>query len=434
MTLRQTTKQRSAGYRYFIAGMLAFAYILNALDRQIVAVLGRHISNDLHLTKTEFGLLGGTAFAVFYTVCGVPVAWMSERRNRAHVIALACAVWSVFTALCGMTKDVVQIALCRMGVGLGEAGGSPPSYSLISDYFPPSERATALAIYSLGYPLGSMLGVFLGGRIADTLGWRAAFYILGAPGVVVALLLFLTVEDPRRSGRTRRSDDTYRESQPSLRLSIMSCLSNRTMLVTGLTSGLSAFVLYAILIWNPQFLELAKGMSGTDVANIYSAVLGIAGVAGIIAGGWLADRLGRSDQRWFAWLPAIASLLAIPFWIVMLHSSTWQVTMACLAVTLVLLHVYLAPCLALVQNTAAPVLRAVSGAVLLLMLNLVGLGLGPVYVGRIADAMDSTYGHNALAVSYYALIPVMVLAAGAYIFASFTIDRNPRAVSLSPTQ
>ena len=168
-------------YRWLVVGVLAVVYTFNFLDRQIISILGKDISAELHLTKTQFGLLGGTAFALFYTVCGLPVAWFADRGNRAWIISAACAIWSVFTALCGTAQGFAQIMLFRMGVGVGEAGGSPPSYSLISDYFPARERGVALAIYSLGVPLGSMIGAFAGGRVAEAYGWRTAFFAVGAP-------------------------------------------------------------------------------------------------------------------------------------------------------------------------------------------------------------------------------------------------------------
>src|ERR1700761_4004992 len=187
-------------YRFLVATVTAGVYTFNFLDRQIISILGKDISTELHLTKTQFGLLGGTAFALFYTVCGIPVAYLADRKNRVWIISIASAAWSVFTALCGTAHGFLQIMLYRMGVGVGEAGGSPPSYSLISDYFPPKERGVGLAIYSLGVPLGSMIGAFAGGRIAAAYGWRAAFFAVGLPGVLLALLMLLVIREPKRGG------------------------------------------------------------------------------------------------------------------------------------------------------------------------------------------------------------------------------------------
>jgi MFS family permease len=417
----------SKGYRYVVVWMLALVYTLNFLDRQIVAILGKYISADLHLTKTQFGLMGGTAFAVFYTVCGIPVAYLADRWNRIWIMSGACALWSLFTAACGATTNFVQIGLCRMGVGVGEAGGSPPSYSLISDYFPPNERGTGMAIYSLGVPLGSMIGAFVGGRIAEEAGWRTAFYAVGLPGVLVAIVMFLVVREPRRGGLDAVADGADgHEPAPPLLKAIGGFFGQRTLLLTAVSSALSAFVGYAALIWNPQFLELVKGMGGKEVANYYSLTLGVTGVIGTFGAGWLADRLGHKDRRWLAWLPAIGFTLSIPFWIGLIWAPSWQMSLMFMAGPLLLNNTYLAPALAVTQNAVSPARRTMTGAILLFVLNLVGLGVGPVYVGRIAESMEATRGHNSLAVGFAALLPIVVLTVLAHLAAAASIGRDRR--------
>jgi len=420
----------ASAYRYVVVWMLVLVYTLNFLDRQIVAILGKYISDDLHLTKTQFGLMGGTAFALFYTVCGVPVAWLADRWNRIWIMSGACALWSIFTALCGSATNFVQIGLFRMGVGIGEAGGSPPSYSLISDYFPPKERATGLAIYSLGVPLGSMLGAFAGGRIAEAYSWRTAFYVVGLPGVLLALAMLIVVREPKRGGLDPLvAGALSHEPAPPLGQSIAAFFANRTLLLTAISSGLSAFVGYAGLIWNPQFLEIVKGMSGEDVANYYSIALGITGVIGTFGAGWLADRLAERDKRWFAWLPAASFALSVPFWFGMLWAPSWQLTLIFMAGPMLLNSMYLAPVLAIVQNAAAPAQRTVAGAILLFVLNLVGLGIGPVYVGRIADAVEPQRGHDALAVGFAALIPIAVVTVVSFLALASSIARDKRLMA-----
>lgn len=425
--------RKGSAYRYVVVWMLAVVYTLNFLDRQIVAILGKYISADLHLTKTQFGLMGGTAFAVFYTVCGIPVAWLADRWNRIWIMSGACALWSIFTAGCGATSNFIQIGLCRMGVGVGEAGGSPPSYSLISDYFPPSERGTGLAIYSLGVPLGSMLGALIGGRIAEAYSWRVAFYVVGLPGVVLALLMLLVIREPRRGGLDAvATGAAEHEPAPPLMSAIGGFFANRTLLLTAISCALSAFVGYAGLIWNPQFLELVKGMSGKDVANQYSLVIGAAGMAGTFGAGWLADKLAQRDRRWFAWLPALAFLLSIPFWFGMLWAPTAQIALLFVAGPALLNNMYLAPSLAVVQNAVAPGRRTMAGAILLFVLNLVGLGVGPVYVGRIADAMEPAHGHNALAYGFAALIPIAALTVLSFMASAASIARDKRLAAVAP--
>ena len=422
-----TTPKAGTGYRYVVAILLAVVYTFNFLDRQIVSILGRDISTELHLTKTQFGLLGGTAFALFYTVCGIPVAWLCDRANRIWIMSAACAIWSVFTALCGTAHGFAQIMLCRMGVGIGEAGGSPPSYSVISDYFPPRERGAGLAIYSLGVPLGSMIGAFAGQRIAAASSWRVAFYAVGLPGVLIAVLMLLFVREPRRGGLdTVAAGAGEHEAAPPVFQVIGAFFADRTLALTALASALSAFVGYAGLIWNPQFLEIVKQMPGPRVGDVYALTLGITGVIGTFGAGWLADKLGARDRRWFAWLPAIAFAVSIPFWVGMLWAPTWQLTMVFMAGPLLLNTMYLAPVLAVVQNAVSPARRTVAGAVLLFVLNLVGLGVGPVYVGRIADAMEPAHGKAAIAYGFGALIPVAFVTILMFLAVAGAIARDKR--------
>jgi MFS family permease len=430
MTAASTTApgaSASRTYRYVVAGMLALVYTFNFLDRQIVSILGKDISTELHLTKTQFGLLGGTAFAVFYTVCGIPVAWLCDRKSRIAIMSVACAIWSAFTAMCGAAQSFTQIIICRMGVGVGEAGGSPPSYSLISDYFPPKERGVGLALYSLGVPIGSMLGAFLGQRIASAYSWRVAFYAVGLPGILIALVMYLVVREPRRGQLDAVADgrDAH-EPAPPMFQAIGSFFARRTLALTAVSSGLSAFVGYAGLIWNPQFLQIVKDMPKERIGDAYAVTLGVTGIIGTFAAGWLADRLAQRDRRWFAWLPAISFLVSIPFWVGLLWAPTWQLALLFAAGPMLLNNMYLAPALAIVQNAVPPARRTVSGAVLLFVLNLVGLGVGPPYVGRIADAMDAAHGKASLAYGYAALIPVIVITIAAHLAAAGSIARDKR--------
>jgi MFS family permease len=421
------TAHRTTSYSFVVAVMLMVIYTLNFLDRQIVAILGTYISKDLGLSKTQFGLLGGTSFALLYTTCGIPVAYLADRWNRVKIIAAACAIWSGFTALCGTATNFLQIAFFRMGVGVGEAGGSPPSYSLISDYFPADKRGLGLAIYSLGVPLGSMIGAFAAERLADAYGWRTAFYVIGAPGLLLAVILLLVVREPKR-GRldTVAAGAAEHEKAPPLFKSLAEFFTNRTLVLTAVSSALSAFVGYAGLVWNPQFLVLVKGMPKEHNGDYYALLLGISGVIGTFMAGWLADKLSHRDRRWFAWLPGIAFALSIPFWIGLVWAPSWPIALMFLTGPLLLNNMYLAPALTVVQNAVAPARRTMAGALLLFILNLVGLGVGPVYVGRIADWAEPRFGSNDLNVAYAAVIPIIVLTIIAHVAASMSIGRDKR--------
>ena len=419
-------------YSYFVVVFLAVVYTLNFLDRQIISILGKDISAELNLTKTQFGLLGGTSFALMYTTCGIAVAYLADRVSRKWIIALACAIWSVFTALCGTAQNFTQILLYRMGVGFGEAGGSPPSYSLISDYFPAAKRGTALAIYSLGVPIGSMLGAFLGGKLALAYGWRTAFFVIGAPGVILAVLMLLVVREPKRGGLDALVDGaTEHPPAPPILTAISAFFANRTLVMTSISSAMSAFVGYAGLVWNPQFLEGVKQMAAADVATYYALALGVTGIIGTLVSGWLADKLGKKDRRWFAWIPAIAFTLSIPFWFGLIWAPTWQIAMLFLLGPMLMNQAYLAPALTVAQNAVPPAQRTMTGAILLFVLNLVGLGVGPVYVGWIADRMEPTHGDQALAYGFAGVIPFVVLTVIAHLAAAHSIGRDKRlAVAL----
>lgn len=417
----------STGYSYFVVWFLAVVYTLNFLDRQIISILGKDISAELNLSKTQFGLLGGTSFALLYTTCGIGVAYLADRMSRKWIIALACAIWSLFTALCGTAHNFLQILLYRMGVGFGEAGGSPPSYSLISDYFPAERRGTALAIYSLGVPVGSMLGAFAGGQLALAYGWRTAFFIVGAPGVILAVLMLLLVKEPKRGGLDAVLDGAAEHPPaPPLFSAIGAFFKNRTLVLTAVSSAMSAFVGYAGLVWNPQFLENAKGMTAQDVATWYAVALGVTGIVGTVVSGWLVDRLGLKDRRWFAWVPAIAFALSIPFWFGLLWAPTWQIAMLMLLGPMLMNQAYLAPALTVAQNAVPPAQRTMTGAILLFVLNLVGLGVGPVYVGFIADRMEPAHGDQALVYGYAGVIPFVVLTVLAHLAAASSIARDKR--------
>lgn len=415
----------ATSYRYLVVWLLAVVYTLNFLDRQIVSILAEPIRKDLNLTDTQLGMLGGIAFALFYTTFGIPIGWLADRAPRVWIISAACASWSLFTALCGTATNFVQLALFRMGVGIGEAGGSPPSYSLISDYFKPEERGTALAIYSLGVPAGSMFGSALGGWIAAEHGWRMAFFVMGIPGLIMALVLLLVVKEPKRGGLDAlAAAGESHDKPPPIFTAIAGFFSNRTLVLTAIAAGLSAFVGYAALTWNPPFLMRVKGMSLTQVAAYYSLVLGITGMIGTFGAGWLVDKLSVKDRRWFAWVPAIAFAITIPFWIALLYAPTWQIALACIAIPALLNTCYLAPALAVVQNAVAPNRRTISGAVLLFILNLIGLGAGPVYVGRISDMAKAEYGDNSLTIGFAALIPIVGITIVAHLIAAWSIGRD----------
>jgi predicted MFS family arabinose efflux permease len=271
-----------------------------------------------------------------------------------------------------------------------------------------------------------MIGAFAGGKLAVAYGWRTAFFVVGAPGIILALLMLVLVREPKRGGLDAVVDGVEHPPAPPVGAAIAGFFANRTLVLTAISSALSAFVGYAGLVWNPQFLENVKHMSESDVATWYALVLGVTGVIGTFGAGWLVDRLGHRDRRWFAWVPAIAFALSVPFWIGLLWAPTWQLSMLFLAGPALLNNMYLAPALTVAQNAVPPARRTITGAILLFVLNLVGLGVGPVYVGRIADMMEPQHGEMSLAYGFAAVIPFVVVTIVAHLAAAWSIGRDKR--------
>ena len=431
-TTAATAPRAGAAYRYVVVALLAVVYTFNFMDRQILSTLAEPIRKDLGFSDTQLGALGGLTFALFYTTFGIPVAWMSDRFRRVWIMAAACATWSVFTAGCGLARNFTQLAFSRIMVGVGEAGGSPPSYALISDYFPPKERGTGLALYSLGVPLGSMLGAALGAYVAADDGWRTAFFVVGLPGVVLALVMLLVVREPPRGGLDPVLEGAagHAAAPPALKV-IASFFANRTLLCVAIASGLSAFVGYAMLNWNAPLLIRVKHMSLKEVAAYYSLVLGATGVVGTFMAGWLADKLSQRDRRWYSWIPVIAFSLSLPALAGLIWAPTWQIALMFIAVPALLNNMYLAPALAVVQNAVPPGQRTMAGAILLFVLNLVGLGGGPIFLGRISDVAKPAYGDHSLLVGYAALAPMIVIAIIAHLVAANSIARDARLAAVA---
>jgi MFS family permease len=427
MTAATTTAKAGKAYRYLVVGILALVYTFNFMDRQIMSTLAEPIRKDLGLSDTAIGALGGLNFAIFYTTCGIPIAWAADRYRRVWIMAAACTVWSVFTIACGKATNFTQLAIARIMVGAGEAGGSPPSYSLISDYFPARQRGTGLALYSLGVPLGSMLGVLYGGRVAAAYNWRIAFYAVGLPGIVLALILLLVVREPKRGAldEVALGADAHAPAPPVGQV-ITAFFANRTLLCMAIACGISAFAGYAMLNWNPPMLMRVKGATLKEVSNYYGWVIGGTGVVGTFLAGWLADKLGQKDRRWYAWIPVIAFTLSLPALAGLIWAPTWQIALAFIAVPALLNNMYLAPALAVVQNAVPPGQRTMAGAILLFVLNIIGLGGGPIFVGKVSDMAKPQFGDHSLLVGYAALAPVIVIAIIAYLVAANSIARDKR--------
>jgi predicted MFS family arabinose efflux permease len=383
----------SPGYARYVLGLLVVLYVINFVDRQLLSVLLVPIQQDLGVSDTAMGLLTGLAFALFYTAAGIPIARLADAGTRRRVIVVGVLLWSAMTAVSGLARNFVQLALARVGVGVGEATLSPSAHSLISDLFPPERRATALSIYNIGGNVGIMLGFIGGGWIADTLGWRSAFLVLGLPGVVAALLTHFTLREPER-GRFDPVEDTSQVA--SLREVISFMLSQRTFRHLCMASALFAFGAYGFTVWGATFLIRVHEMSLTETGLWMGLIQGIGGGLGTFMGGYLSDRYSGRDARFMLWIPALGGLLAMPFLAIFLFWPTSSGALLGYAPGMVFSVFFIGPCYAIAQGLARVRMRAQAAALLMFAINLIGLGIAPLAVGILNDSLAATYGDEAV--------------------------------------
>lgn len=402
----------SSSYRRYVLLALTGVYIFNFIDRQILVILQESIKSDLDLSDTQLGLLTGFAFALFYVTLGLPVARLADKRSRRNIITVALTIWSAMTALSGLAANFWQLLLARIGVGIGEAGGSPPAHSMISDYYPKEKRATALSIYSMGIYIGILLGYLLGGWLDEYFGWRKALMVLGVPGIVYALLFYFTVKEPERG----HSDNIAASDieMPSLMDVIKLLMSRKSFIYIAIACGLNSFVLYGVGNWTPSFLVRLHGMESGEIGTWLSLTIGVGGALGIWLGGYLGDRYGQVEPKWYLIIPAIAILISTPFTLIFLFSSSKYLVLGSIAGYKILWTLYLAPSIAMAHSLVGIRMRALASAVLFLVLNLIGLGLGPVFFGFISDYLNPDYGAEALRWSLSLSLVASLLAA--YLF------------------
>jgi len=364
------------------------------IDRVIVATLGPAIKADLEITDGQFGLLSGLAFALLYTSAGIPIARLADRGNRVRLLAIATSIWSLMTALSGAAATYVQLLLLRIGVGVGEAAASPCTVSLVGDTFPRSKRASALATIAMGSSLGSLIGGYGGGWLGENLGWREAFIIVGLPGFILSALLFFTLKEPPRGmfeENRRNSADA-----PSFRAVLAQIASRRGFLHMMIACGLCSFVNFGVLTFLPIYLGRAFTMSMTEAGLLFGLVSSFSNATGTLLGGFGSDWAAKRDERWYAWLPALCLLLALPIYAFGLLQNDWRVAMPIITVGAVLAFTFFAPTFAATQNMMEPRTRASASAVLIFFQNVVGAGLGPLFVGMMSDFLAARfYGGDA---------------------------------------
>lgn len=372
--------------------MLLLAYVFNFVDRQIVGILAPAIKADLALTDTQLGLLGGLAFALLYTTLGIPVARLADRASRVWIITASLAVWSAFTAACGLATGFPQLFLARLGVGVGEAGGTAPAYSLIADYYPRAQRARALAVYSLGIPIGGACGILFGGLAASAVDWRFAFFAVGGAGLLVAPLLRLTVADPPRG----RFDPPATSAAPGLGAVLAMLARKPSFWGLSLGAASAATLSYGLNFWLPSFFIRSFGLSLTQTAWPFAGQLLLGGCTGIWFGGWIVDRLAATRPAAYAVVPAICLLVAIPFYAAAVLAPDIVVAGVLALVPQALGVVWLGPIIAAVQQLVPAAARSTASAAFLFVNNLIGLGCGTFVFGALSDALGTRYGDDAL--------------------------------------
>jgi predicted MFS family arabinose efflux permease len=396
----------------FVLAMLLVVYTFNFIDRQILGILAGPIKADLHLSDTQLGALGGFAFALLYSTMGLPLAWLADRRGRTPVIAASLAIWSGFTALCGLVSGFWAMFACRLGVGVGEAGGVAPSYALISDTFPPNQRARALAVYSLGIPLGAAAGILLGGYVAAAVNWRAAFLAVGLAGLVFTPLFAWLVRDPKPANP---------KAAPAMREVLVLLAGKRSFWLLAFGAGSCSMMGYGLAFWLPSLMRRSFGLDLVETSQFFGLLLLIGGTVGVMAGGIFADWLGGRSRSAYAWLPAVSFLLGVPLFVAGLFSGSAQVTFWLFLLPQALVYLWLGPVLTAVQHLVPAPMRATASASFLLINNLIGVGLGSLTIGKLSDLLTPTYGEDALrhaillGLGFYLLAAGLMMTGGRYL-------------------
>jgi predicted MFS family arabinose efflux permease len=413
---------KSTSARYYAVGLLTVVYTFNFIDRQLLSILQESIKADLLLSDTQLGLLTGFAFALFYVTAGIPIARWADRSNRRNIVALAVGIWSFMTAISGLAQNYFQLLLARVGVGVGEAGGSPPAHSIISDIFPPEKRASALAFYSMGVNIGIMFGFLAGGWLNEIFNWRVAFMVVGIPGLLIAIIVRYTLREPIRGlSENRAASDETVPFKDVLKL-LASRVSFRHM---AFGAALNAFAGYSTSSWTASFMIRSHDMTTGELGTYLAFIMGLGGAIGVLAGGIIAEKLAVKDKRWYMLLPALTGVVCLPFMIATYLAEGPYLALALSVVPGILFNVYLGNTLAMTHGLVGLRMRAVASAILFFVLNLIGLGLGPWAVGVLSDMLNPSLGVDSLRYAMLYLLPAaMAWSCYHFYMASRTIEKD----------
>jgi MFS family permease len=414
------------GARAWVAlGALCFVYVLNFLDRQLLSILAKPIQDALHVTDGQLGRIGGLYFALFYCLISIPVGWLADRSNRVRILSLACGLWSLATMACGLSANYPQLVASRMAVGVGEAGGVPPSYAIITDYFPPGRRTTALSLYNLGPPIGQALGVAFGASIAAAYSWRLAFLVLGGAGVLAALSVLGFVREPRRGGLDPAGAATA--SKAGFASTVKMFVSSPSLVLVSLACGATQIITYGSGNFTTLYLMRERGMTLQEVALWVALVTGVCMCGGMYASGRIIDHFIRRSRKAYALAPALSLTLAAPLFLGFVYAPTWPTALLFLCGPTALNYFYLSSAVAFVHDEVRPEQRVLSGALLLLVMNLIGMGVGPTFVGWASDQFHAAHPHNSLQLAFLCLLPVYALAIGLFLAFAAVVKRAPSA-------
>ena len=381
----------SKAYTRYVLGVLVVVYVFNFIDRQILAILAPAIKDELLLSDTQIGALSGVAFGIFYATLGIPIARLADRYSRVSIISICLSIWSLMTAFSGLATNFAQLLIARIGVGIGEAGGSPPSHSLLADYFAPGKRATALGIYALGVPIGILFGNLAGGWIGEIFGWRQAFFLVGLPGIVLAIILKLTVKEPPRGYSEEKPADT---TTVPFRTVVKTMWGFKSFKYIALGAGTQAFVGYGAIAWMPSFLVRAHDLSIGEVGTALGLNIGFFGGIGTLLSGVIGDKLGAKSVKYYMLVPAYGFLIAVPAGAAVFLVDDLYLVLAIYTIPAFLVNLYTGPTFAMTQSLAPLAMRAAASALLLFIINIIGLVFGPTTVGIISDLLQSSMQMN----------------------------------------
>ena len=413
--------QKGGNYKWFVLGMLTLVYTFNFIDRQILVILQEPIKAELGLTDTQLGLLTGLAFAALYVTLGIPIARWADLSNRKNIVALSLGVWSAMTALSGSVQNFLQMLLARIGVGIGEAGGSPPAHSMISDYFPPEKRATAISIYSTGIYLGILMGYVIGGVIAKLYGWRIAFYSMGIPGILLAIFIYFVIKEPIKG----QNDEGVKEVEaPPIKDVVGLLFSKKTFIFLAIGSGFNAFGTYGVGNFLPSFLQRVHSVDIATAGIVLGLTTGIGGMIGTYMGGYLADRFQVRDKRWYMWIPLIAGFANIIPSLLLFFTGNPELAMAMTFFTSAFTAFYLGPSIAVSHSLVNAKMRAFTSAIFFFILNLIGLGFGPLVIGLLSDLLTPEFGNESLRWAFCSSILTGIISAIFFYMASKTYRQD----------